>query len=72
MSGLGLLNVEMESSALFVVARQRGLRAGMVCAVSSNLVAGTSVYDEEAHRRLAVGWGASVEAALEAIVELAL
>ena len=71
MSGLGLLNVEMESSALFVVARQRGLRAGMVCAVSSNLVAGTSVYDEEAHRRLAVGWGASVEAALEAIVELA-
>ena len=31
-----------------------------------------SVYDEEAHRRLAVGWGASVEAALEAIVELAL
>jgi uridine phosphorylase len=72
MSGLGLLNVEMESSALFVVARQRGLRAGMVCAVSSNLVAGTSVYDEEAHRRLAVGWGASVEAALEAIVDLAL
>ena len=62
----------MESSALFVVARQRGLRAGMVCAVSSNLVAGTSVYDEEAHRRLAVGWGASVEATLEAIVELAL
>ena len=28
MSGLGLLNVEMESSAMFVVARQRGLRAG--------------------------------------------
>lgn len=72
MSGLGLLNVEMESSALFVVARQRGLRAGMICAVSSNLVAGTSVYDEDAHRRLAVGWGASIEAALDAIVELGL
>ncbi len=57
MSGLGLLNVEMESSAMFVVARQRGLRAGMICAVSSNLVGGTSVYDDEAHKRLADGLG---------------
>ena len=72
MSGLGLLNVEMESSALFVVARQRGLRAGMICAVSSNLVVGTSVYDDEAHKRLATGWGASIEAALDAAVELGL
>jgi uridine phosphorylase len=72
MSALGLLNVEMESSALFVVARQRGLRAGMICAVSSNLVAGTSVYDDEAHRRLATGWGASIEATLDAAVELGL
>jgi len=72
MSGLGLLNVEMESSALFVVARQRGLRAGMICAVSSNLVAGTSVYHDEAHKRLATGWGASIEAALEAAVALRL
>jgi uridine phosphorylase len=72
MSSLGLLNVEMESSAMFVVARQRGLRAGMICAVSSNLVAGTSVYDDEAHKRLATGWGASIEAALDAAVELGL
>jgi len=72
MSKIGLLNVEMEASALYVVARQRGLRAGMICAVSSNLVAGTSVYDDEAHRRLAIGWGASIEAALDAIVELGL
>ena len=72
MTSIGLLNVEMEASALFVVARQRGLRAGMICATSSNLVSGTSVYDEEAHRRLAVGWGASIEAALDAIVELGL
>jgi uridine phosphorylase len=72
MASLGLLNVEMESSAMFVVARQRGLRAGMICAVSSNLISGTSVYDEEAHRRLATGWGASIEAALDAAVELEL
>ena len=71
MTAIGLLNVEMEASALYVVARQRGLRAGMICAVSSNLVS-TSVYDDEAHRRLAVGWGASIEAALDAIVELGL
>ncbi len=72
MSSLGLLNVEMESSAMYVVARLRGLRAGMICAVSSNLVTGTSVYDDEAHRRLARGWGASIEAALDAVVELGL
>ena len=72
MTKIGLLNVEMEASALYVVARQRGLQAGMICATSSNLVSGTSVYDEEAHRRLTVGWGASIEAALDAIVELGL
>ncbi|HEX3428064.1 MAG TPA: nucleoside phosphorylase [Candidatus Limnocylindrales bacterium] len=72
MSSIGLLNVEMESSALFVVARQRKLRAGMICAVSSNLVSGTSVYDADAHTRLATGWGASIEAALDAAVELGL
>ena len=73
MSALGLLNVEMESSAMYRRRpAQRGLRAGMICAVSSNLVAGTSVYDDEAHKRLATGWGASIEAALDAAVELAL
>lgn len=72
MSDLGMLNVEMEASAMFVVARQRGLRAAMICAVSSNLVAGTSVYAERAHERLAVGWRASIEVALEAAVRLSL
>jgi len=70
MSDLGLLNVEMESSALFIVARQRGLRAGMICSVSSNLVEGASVYDS--HDRLAAGWHHSIEAALRTAVALAL
>ena len=70
MSALGLLNVEMESSALFVVARQRGLRAGMICAVSSNLVEGASVYDT--HDRLAAGWHHSIEVALRTAVALSL
>ncbi|HEX7173520.1 MAG TPA: nucleoside phosphorylase [Candidatus Limnocylindria bacterium] len=70
MSALGMLNVEMESSALFVVARQRGLRAGMICSVSSNLVEGASVYDS--HDRLAAGWHHSIEAALRTAVALDL
>lgn len=70
MSALGMLNVEMESSALFVVARQRGVRAGMICSVSSNLVDGASVYDS--HDRLAAGWHHSIEVALRAAVALSL
>lgn len=67
----GVLNVEMESAALFVVARLRGMRAGMICACSSNLVDGTSVYDEK-NTRLKDGWAASIEAALETAVRLEL
>jgi len=70
MSGLGLLNVEMESSALFIVARQRGLRAAMICAVSSNLIEGASVYDS--HDRLAAGWHHSIEVALRTAAALSL
>ena len=70
MSALGMLNVEMESAALFVVARQRGLRAGMICSVSSNLVEGKSVYD--AHDQLAAGWHHSIEVALRTAVALSL
>lgn len=70
MSELGMLNVEMESAALYVVARQRGLRAGMICSVSSNLVEGASVY--ETHEQLAAGWHRSIEVALRTAVALAL
>ncbi|MFI7585946.1 nucleoside phosphorylase [Spongisporangium articulatum] len=68
---LGVLNVEMESSAMYVVARLRGLRAGMICAASSNLVTGASVYDEGTSR-LPDGWRCSIEAALATCVELDL
>lgn len=71
LSGMGMLNVEMESAALFVVARLRGLRAGMICSCSSNLVDGTSLYDDE-HTRLREGWLRSIEAALDTAVELGL
>ncbi|WP_375388988.1 nucleoside phosphorylase [uncultured Amnibacterium sp.] len=67
----GVLNIEMESSALFVVARLRGVRAGMICACSSNLVDGASLY-AGTKDRLHAGWMASIEAALEAAVSLGL
>lgn len=71
LSSMGILNVEMEASALYVVARLRGLRAGMVCACSSNLVDGASLYDEK-KSALKDGWMRSIEAALETAVELEL
>lgn len=68
---MGVLNVEMESAALFVVARLRGVRAGMICSTSSNLFDGTSLYSgmEEA---LKDGWMRSIHAALEVAVRLEL
>lgn len=68
---LGILNVEMESSALYVVARLRGVRAGMICAASSNLFDGTSLYDG-VKDQLKDGWMRSIEAALETAVRLEL
>ncbi|WP_062318096.1 nucleoside phosphorylase [Demequina maris] len=71
LSRMGILNVEMESSAMYVVARLRGLRAGMICACSSNLVAGASLYSEK-NAALKDGWHASIEVALETAVQLEL
>ncbi|WP_382305136.1 nucleoside phosphorylase [Herbiconiux sp. UC225_62] len=71
LNSLGILNVEMESSALYVVARLRGVRAGMICAASSNLFDGTSLYDG-VKEALAEGWTRSIEAALETAVRLEL
>lgn len=70
MTGLGLLNVEMESAALFTVGRLRGVRTGMVCAVSGNLVTGDVRYGEGPDPRLVDGWHASVAVALEAVHRL--
>ncbi len=66
MTALGLLNVEMESSAVFTVARLRGLRAGMICGVSGNLVTGDAQYGAGENPRLAAGWEHSIDIALEA------
>ncbi|MGI8434842.1 MAG: nucleoside phosphorylase [Nocardioidaceae bacterium] len=72
MSALGLLNVEMESSAIFTVARLRGLRAGMICGVSGNLVTGDAEYGGGRDPRLTTGWEHSIDIALEAAYRLEL
>ncbi|CAN5251718.1 nucleoside phosphorylase [soil metagenome] len=71
LNALGILNVEMESSALYVVARLRGVRAGMICAASSNLVGGASLYDGTKDA-LKDGWKRSIQVALDAAVSLDL
>ncbi|MFD6055860.1 nucleoside phosphorylase [Agromyces sp. NPDC060279] len=68
---LGVTNVEMEASAIFVVARLRGVRAGMICSTSSNLYDGTSLYSG-VKEALKEGWMRSIEAALETAVRLEL
>lgn len=69
MSALGLLNVEMEASALYTIGYLRGVRTGMVCAVSGNLVTNDVVY-EGVNERLVTGWEAAIETALRAVVAL--
>ena len=61
-----LLNVEMESSAIFTIAQLRGLKAAMVCAVSGNLVTDDVVYEGE-NVGLIRGWEDAIAVALEGI-----
>ena len=64
-----LLNVEMESSAIFVVAQLRQLHAAMVCGVSGNLVASDYDYGqgEKNNDRLVQAWENAIQIALKAI-----
>ncbi len=64
-----LLNVEMESSAIFVVAQLRQLHAAMVCGVSGNLVSSDYDYDqgEKNNDRLVQAWENAIQIALRAI-----
>jgi uridine phosphorylase len=62
-----LLNVEMESAAIYVIAAQRGLRAAMISAVSGNLVTGEVVF-QGVNEPLVQGWEDAIAVSLEAIV----
>lgn len=61
-----IINVEMEASAIFTIATLRGLKAGMVCAVSGNMVTADVIYDRP-NVKLADGWEDAIDIALEAI-----
>lgn len=70
LSDMGISNVEMESAAMFIVARQRGLRAAMVCAVSNNLVTG-DIEIGQTNQRLAAGWVHTISVVLETVLRFA-
>jgi uridine phosphorylase len=61
-----IINIEMEASAVYTVATMRGLKAGMVCAVSGNLLTGDVIYDRP-NTGLVQGWEDAIRIALEAI-----
>ncbi len=60
LSGLGCLNVEMESSALYTVCHRRKKRAAMISAVSGNLVTGDVIY-ENVNEGLVKGWDEEIK-----------
>ncbi|QGP93635.1 Uridine phosphorylase [Neomoorella glycerini] len=66
LSRLGVINVEMESSAIFTVAYLRRCKAASICAVSGNLVTGEVIYETE-NTRLVEGWEKEIKVVLEAI-----
>jgi len=61
-----LLNVEMESAAIFSIAHIRGLKAAMVCGVAGNLVTADVDYEGE-NTALVNAWEDAISIALEGI-----
>ena len=61
-----LLNVEMESAAIFSIAHMRGLKAAMVCGVAGNLVTADVDYEGEI-TALVNAWEDVISIALEGI-----
>ena len=61
-----LLNVEMESAAIFSIAHMRDLKAAMVCGVAGNLVTANVDYEGE-NTALVNAWEDVISIALEGI-----
>jgi uridine phosphorylase len=70
----GLLSVEMEAAAIFSLARRKGMRAGAICTVDGNLVAGTqkgeTEDDEELPEDARDTVGQAIDIALDATTTL--
>ncbi|WP_135666006.1 nucleoside phosphorylase [Halorhabdus rudnickae] len=69
----GILAVEMEASALFTLARRRGMRAGAICTVDGNLVEGTqkgATDERELPDKAKNNVGRAIEIALDTATQL--
>jgi uridine phosphorylase len=66
MTALGALGLDMESSAIFVVSRARGLESGSILSASENF-ARKSIVPEKVPEALREGWLKETQVALRAI-----
>lgn len=69
----GLLAIEMEASAVFSLARRRGMNAGAICTADGNLVAGTQKgadSEDELPEKAKNNVGRAIDIALEAVASL--
>jgi uridine phosphorylase len=62
----GVLNLDMESAAIFILAQVRRLRAGTINAVAANLTTGDMIYEEE-NVRVVEGFEKESQVVLRAI-----
>jgi len=62
-----IMNIEMESAAIFTIAHLRGLKAASVCAVSYNYTAPEDINYEGVNQALFTGWHNAIDVALEGI-----
>jgi uridine phosphorylase len=69
MTALGALGLDMESSAIFVVSRARGLESGSILSASENF-ARKSIVPEKVPEALREGWLKETQVALKAIETL--
>lgn len=69
LSKIGVMNIEMESSAIFTLAHIRGVRAASICTVASNHIEGISAFFTEGmDKLLQKGINDMIKVTLEAIV----
>lgn len=69
MTALGVLGLDMETSAIFVVSRARGLESGSILSASENF-ARKSIVPEKVPRLLREGWLKETQVALRAVEAL--
>lgn len=62
-----IMNIEMESAAIFTIAHLRGLKAASVCAVSYNYTEPDEIDYEGVNQALFKGWHNAIDVALEGI-----